>query len=388
MDTLRRTMKPNRLLVSTCLLLAACGDNLDRAAQPDASSTGDAPPAPPRAVVVSGDFVTPGFTGVMSALDLQAMQVTERVAPNGAIGNDPVLRKINDELFVVNRAGGNNVTILDAHTFTVKEQLGTGAGSNPQDVATFGSKLFIPAFGTKGVVVATRGSTATSTIDLSALDPDGEPNCISAFAVDGLVYVACELLDQNFAPRGPGQVVVIDGTDESVRTTFALQNENPFGMFERMPLATGSKDLVIPSVTFGTFATGCVERIATGGSPGSRGCIVTNQALAGFVTRIEMQIAAGTPMLWMVVGNGQFGAGARSSLMGFDLETNTLWMQPVTPPNQLLVDVAACPNGALVVADQTMTSNGLRVYENGLEKTTLPLAIGMKPNSSRGLVCY
>jgi hypothetical protein len=101
-----------------------------------------------------------------------------------------------------------------------------------------------------------------------------------------------------------------------------------------------------------------------------------------------MQIAAGTPMLWMVVGNGQFGAGARSSLMGFDLETNTLWMQPVTPPNQLLVDVAACPNGALVVADQTMTSNGLRVYENGLEKTTLPLAIGMKPNSSRGLVCY
>jgi len=35
-----------------------------------------------------------------------------------------------------------------------------------------------------------------------------------------------------------------------------------------------------------------------------------------------------------------------------------------------------------------MDSNGLRVYEGSAEKTTTPLAIGLKPGSTHGLVCY
>jgi hypothetical protein len=35
-----------------------------------------------------------------------------------------------------------------------------------------------------------------------------------------------------------------------------------------------------------------------------------------------------------------------------------------------------------------MATNGLRVYEGTTEKTTAPIAIGLKPNSSHGLVCY
>src|SRR5258706_7693843 len=88
------------------VLFAACGGN------------GEPPDIPTqnRAVVVAGDF-SPGSPGVMSALDLETDQMDQRVAPNGAVGDDPVIRRDHAELFVVNRADGNNVTILDAITF-------------------------------------------------------------------------------------------------------------------------------------------------------------------------------------------------------------------------------------------------------------------------------
>ena len=92
-------------------------------------------------------------------------------------------------------------------TLALVDQLGTGAGSNPQDVAVVGDKLYVPALGTAGVVVMTRGSTRpTTTIDLTrARDPDGKPDCVSAFAVGNDVYVACGLLDASFRAARPRQ---------------------------------------------------------------------------------------------------------------------------------------------------------------------------------------
>src|SRR5690242_14920169 len=96
------------LLSSFAWLAAACGDNRNPGA-PDAMP--DAPPAHARAIVVSGDFSN--SVGVMSSLDLTTMQVQQRVAPTTAVGSDPMLRKIGNELFVINRSDGNSVTIFD-----------------------------------------------------------------------------------------------------------------------------------------------------------------------------------------------------------------------------------------------------------------------------------
>ncbi len=363
-------------------LVVACGDNgnLPDAAAPDSNI--DAA-VMPRAVVVAGDFVTAGFSGVMSALDLTTMQMTQNVAPAGAIGSDPVLRKLGTELFVVNRASGNSVTILDASTFQLKEQLGTGAGSNPQDVATFGTKLFIPAMGTTGVVVATRGSTATTTIDLSSLDPDGNPDCVSAYRVGNDVYVACEMLDANFTPRGNGKVVVIDAPSQTVRATLTLSTPNPFGTFTELPDLRG---LVIPTFEFGAPTSRCLERISVGASPVAMGCLIQNAMLGGYVVSATAHDFQGMSMLWMVVDNGDFAA-EKARLYGYDLGTSTLW-DPLTPESDVLADVAACPDGRTVVADKTTSANGLRVYEGGMEKTTGPLAVGLRPQSTPAIACY
>ncbi len=367
------------------ILLAACGDNSKSV---DTTPDGRDEPmvGPPRAVVVAGDFVTPGFSGVMSKLELSSMQMTQNVAPAGAIGNDPIIRKLGDDLYVVNRAGGNNVTIFDSATLAVKEQLGTGAGSNPQDVARFGNKVYVAAMGTKGVVVLTRGSATTKTIDLSALDPDGFPDCVSAYRVGNLLYVACGLLDQNFSPRGNGVVAVINPITDTVERTVTLSSPNPFGVFTELP---GGEGLVIPTFDYAAPTARCLEHITTGSAPFSKGCLVQYAAVGGYVVRAVPQQVGETQMLWMVVNNGNFSA-EKARLWGYDLKSKTLWPDPLSPEAQVLTDLAACPNGQVIVADKTMSANGLRVYDGAstMEMTTGALAIGLRPQSSPSIVCY
>jgi hypothetical protein len=165
-----------------------------------------------------------------------------------------------------------------------------------------------------------------------------------------------------------------------------MTNKNPFGVFEVMPASAGGA-LVIPTVpAFGDNSVGCVEQIKPGATPSADGCTVTNQMVNGIVSRIEFQDLGDIAVMWMIVSS--FDTEAHGNLQGFDLVAKTLWPAPLSAATELLVDIAVCPNDQVVVADQTMAANGLRVYEGGSEKTTAPLGIGLKPGSSHGLVCY
>jgi hypothetical protein len=373
------------LVLASSFALAACGDDL--IPPPGSGDTG------PAAVIASGNFQM-GQPGVLSRLSLETLAMHRRIAPTGAIGDDPMMRKIGNELFVVNRNDGNNVTILDAATFEVKEQLATGAGSNPQDVAVVGDKLYVPGFETKGVVVLQRGTTTQKTIDLSALDPDGKPNCNSAYAIDHDVYVTCELLDDKFKPRGPGAVVVIDAATDAVRTMLTLHNGNPFGTLERVNLPDAmpsvAPDLVIQTVPdiIGDPLGGCVERITPGPTPVAGGCFIQNKDIKGTVVRLNTQQIGSLAVLWLVVTSFDAQFNTHGNLQAFDMVTKCLWSAPVTPETQTIVDAASCPDGTIVLADQSMAANGLRIYEGNLEKTMGPVPTGLKPGLTRGLECY
>jgi YVTN family beta-propeller protein len=166
-------------------LLAACGDNF---ATPDAGGTGDAPPPDahvpmPRAVAVAGDFMSPG-TGILSRLDITALDMRQNVVASVAQG-DPVVRQYGDKLYVINRFGSNNVTILDAKTLTFEEQISTGADSNPQDVAVVG--VDDPEWGSRVVAVVVAAVPADLTTLRDELEAAG--------------------LSRTWAPR---QLVVVD----------------------------------------------------------------------------------------------------------------------------------------------------------------------------------
>ena len=370
--------------------LAACGDNHRNA--PDAGPAADAPvdtlALASRAVVVVGDF-TPGDFGVLSTIDPVTRTVHKDVGPTGAVGSDPVLRHIGRELLIVNR-GDNNITILDDDTLALKEQIGTGAGSFAADVAVSGNKLYVPATGTKGVIVLTRGSTATPVIDLSADDPDGLPDCSSAYLVDTRLYVACGLL-KNFKPTGPGKVYVIDTATDTLQPalTMSLTHDNPLGWFERFPAGSPhAGDLMIPTVENFTTAPGCLERITVGAVPASAGCLVDNPTLGGYAVRTDIEADGDGQIVWTAVAfPNQF---TRGELRAFDMSLGALWAGPLNPNTEQVTDVVHCPSGQVVVFDSTFGAPGVRVYEGTAEKTTAVLSIGNAKQAlpQHGLVCY
>ena len=371
------------------LFLVACGDNLGT---PDAHGSGgdsggssDAHPPMPRALAVAGDFGSPGV-GTISRLTIEELAMSQNLVP-GAVLGDPVLRSYGGKVYVVNRFGSNNITILDGATLALEDQISTGANSNPQDVAVVGNKLYVPAMGTAGVVVITRGSPTTKTIDLSSLDTmgmnDGKPDCVSAYAVGTRVFVACGVLD-NYNATENGKIAVIDTATDTMTTSLTMSYKNPYGFFVQAPASsTYVGDLLIPTApSFSNFATGCIQRISTGATP-AVSCGVTNAQLAGFANKL----AVSDSNLYLAVGTYDMSfSNPTGTLKSLDLATGMLAPAPLSKSSELIVDVAACPGGQVVATDQTLNAGGLRVWGSGSERTTDALSIGMPPTTN-ALVC-
>jgi hypothetical protein len=372
-----------------CLVLvisvAACGDNLKATSDAHGASP-DAPadafvPTTPRAVVAAPpeNFGPP--PGILSDLDVATRTVTQNLG-GGLVGDDPFLRMYNGTLYIINRSDGDNVTILDAGSMTYTNQIATGTGSNPQDVAVVGDKLYVPALGTAGVVVLSQsGGAMTGTIDLNAAtgETDGKPDCVSAFVVGTDVYVACDLLDSNFKPKGNGKIVVIDSATDTVRTTITLPVPNPQNEFAVLP--TG--DLLIAAESFDTPTTGCIARITPGATPTST-CAIMNSDLGGTANHIDVQTGA-TPTVWAAVSSFDF---TTATLHAWDVTTATLHAGSISSADEMINDVAACPDGTIVAADATMAAPGLRMFTGTTETTTAALPFGLPPGFGNGLVCY
>src|SRR5207253_794628 len=93
--------------------------------------------------------------------------------------------------------------------------------------------LYIPTLGTGSIVVIDRADDgAMSEIDISELDDDGVPDCVSAYALGNKVVVACGLLD-TFAPVEDGVLVVVDSSND-LFSTVALPDQNPVGWFSEL----------------------------------------------------------------------------------------------------------------------------------------------------------
>ena len=377
--------------VLAALVLAACGDNN---VAPDARPTADAPPADahvpqPIALAVAGDFGSPGV-GTVAKLDLKNLAMTLDVASGAALG-DPVVRYIDGNVYIINRFGSSSITILDGKTLQLVDQFSTGMDSNPQDVAVVGDKLYVPATGTAGVVVITRPANTTTTIDLSSLDSvganDGKPDCIAAYAVGTKVYVACGMLD-SFAPVEPGKVAVIDTATDTMTSSITLPYSNPSAFFAKSPDdSTYTGDLLIPTVpSFSSYATGCIARVSTTGATPGASCGPTNMDLGGYANKVD--VTPDGSVLYVAVGtlDANF-ANPTGKLRGVDLESGMIWPGALSPTSQLIIDVAACPDGQAVATDQTTNKSGLRVWQNLEERTTDVKPIGLRPTTA-ALICY
>lgn len=359
-------------------LLAACGSGDD---------DGGGLPGDATVFAVSTDFVS---TGIASTVAIPSLEVTPN-AIAGVASTDPTVRYIDGTIYVINRFGADNITIIDPETMMLVAQISTGSGTNPQDIAVVGTRLYIAAFGSGNVLVidtARPSDGVIATIDVSAMDPDGIPNCSTLAAVGDYVYVVCGVLDDTdgfFTPRGPGRLAVIDPSDDSLVTDIALASTNPQGQLMVAPEGSAlAGELLIDSIpNYGDLTEGCIERITPGAAPATNGCLVQHAALGGYAG----SMAWSGDDLWLAVTTGWDDQDFQplGAVIPFDTAQMQLADTPMTPATQRAFDIVRCPTGHLVVAD---AAGGLRVYDSaGLELTTAVLDLGLPPIGG-GLTCY
>ncbi len=370
------------LLVAASISFLACGDNIEGGFNASDAGVIDFQDRA-TAFIVAGDFTS--GTGIASTIGIPSLEVTSNVI-DGVVSSDPVLRYHDDKLYIVNRFGHDNITILDAASKSLITQISTGAGTNPQDVAVVGTKLYIAALGAPGIlVIDTESPTDIQTIDLASLDAnDGIPDCNSIALAGDNVIATCGLL-QSFSAVGPGKVVVIDTTDDTLSNTFDLTTANPFGLLQATPAdAMLDGDLLIGTVAdfFTGLTTGCVERISVGETPESKGCLVSNADLGGYATGYAY---GSNSDVYISVTSGFGENGPEAEVRRYDLQAEALDRATVNSSGQSLFDLARCPTGEWLFAD---SAGGIRVYGNGgTEFTTMPLDIGLPPIDN-GIVCY
>ncbi len=374
------------LLAAVCSLAtaAACGGGDDDA--PDGGAGGadatigpdaDAPDAAPpgcTCVALGADYMA--GVGTLASVHLPDLTVTTGLVPAG-ISGDPVLRVPGDgRIYVVNRFGADNVTILDATNFSLIEQFSTGAGSNPQDIAVRGDKAYVVTLELADVLVydLTDLSAAPATIDLSGFDPDGFPNPSSIAIQGNRAYVTLGLLDSSFLPQGPGRVVAIDLAGDTVATSFDLVAPNPTGL-----LRPQGSDLLVSTADDYSGVTGCLERIATGSTPSSA-CDLVNGDVMGTVNAIAPAAAD----VFVVVTSYD----ASFNPLGRIVQVAGAGLTDLTPMAHVVSDAAYCAaSDQLLYSDQA--TGGLRVWNvaAGSEATTAPIDLGLPPAYSNGIAC-
>jgi len=374
-------------------LVTACGGGSGDDTQADAapatdSATHDSATGTATVFAVATDYFS---AGIASTVSVPGLEVTQG-AVAGVASTDPVVRRFGDRIYVINRFGFDNVTILDAGTLQLVAQISTGAGSNPWDVAVVGDRIYVAALAAGGLLVldASRPDDGViDRIDMPAVDlADGNPNC-SALAIAGdHLYAACGILDDNdpwLTPRGPGKIVSVDLADDSVDGTVRLENSNPQGhiLVSAIDGPLGG-DLLIDTVDYFDLTTHCVERVSRGAQPIALGCLIDHADLGGFVAAADW---TGDGKLALAVTEGWDPDDYQplGKVVVYDPGAPELAPASMTPSAQRPFDLAACPTGHLAIAD---AGGGVRVYDPaGSELTGDLLDLGLPPVSG-GLVCY
>lgn len=369
------------VLLFTTLAMGGCGQGEDGGAMPSDSV----------AFAVATDFATAGVASTLAIPELTVRQG----AVAGVASTDPVVRQMDGRVYVINRFGQDNVTVLDGGSLQLVEQISTGAGSNPQDVVAMGDRLYVPTMEGSGVAildVTMPSSGPVDTIDLSSYDSeDGVPNCNSAVRSGDYLVVVCGVLDDEafFAPRGAGVVISIDLSNDSVVDDVMLANPRPIGF--ALTAGAGSEldgdVLIATSPDFADLAgSGCVERIevASDGMLSNAGCLVDNETLGGFASALTYD--GRTDSVWMAVTEsyddtdfGPRGYAAAWRMSPGEMES------AFTDQDYRPLDIAVCPSGHIVTSEFAV---GLRVYGEAAdgELTTEPIDIGLPPVTG-GLVC-
>jgi hypothetical protein len=335
----------------------------------------------------SGEFAfittTDYVTGSCSTIDLDgSYTVTQNVA---SIHSDAVARYYQGYVYVVNRAGADNIQILDPDAgFSTVRQFTTGNGSNPQDIA-FASptKMYVTRYESNTMwIMNPQTGAQTGSVDLSSFaDADGLCEMQFLFLYHGRLFVTIQRMDRDnfWAPSGTSYLAVIDvATDALIDadpgTTgvqgITLANANPFSEIQLDPW---SGHLYVACAGYWGLNDGGVELIDPV-SLASAGTMFAESAALGDVLDAEI---INNDIGYCLIQNASF----HTDLIAFNPSTGAKIHTVYSPGAWVLQDIERAPTGELFLADRTAVNPGLRVYDTatGIQLTSNPIDVGLPP---------
>ncbi|MCX7945061.1 MAG: hypothetical protein N2746_11195, partial [Deltaproteobacteria bacterium] len=121
------------------------------------------------------------------------------------IHTDAVAKVFNNIVYVVNRMGADNITVIDPKkNFSIIKQFSVGANTNPQDVAIIDNKMFVTKQLSNYIdIYETTNYSKIGSIDISKYaDADGNAEPQDMIIYNGKLYLTVLRLDKKnaFAP--------------------------------------------------------------------------------------------------------------------------------------------------------------------------------------------
>lgn len=284
--------------------------------------------------------------------------------PKVDLGRDPQLARSNGRVFFLAR-DNDAIFELDARCGTpvakssVSSARGHASVANPHDVAAApDGTLFVALYNTPRIAIVKDGVVA-ETIDLSAFDPDGNPQADAIRIVDvggsAKAFVTLERLDDRdrLQSRQPSQMLRIDVATRRVEAAVDLAGRNPFNpMSER----AGALFFAEPG-SFDAADEGLagIERFDTATS--TTKLLVAESTLGGSVSEVAVGDRCGAAIVAAPVPNLN-----PTSLVTFDPDSGAVVGVALGPTAGYDLQGLAWRGRTLYVGDRRRGDGGYRLH--------------------------
>ena len=284
--------------------------------------------------------------------------------PDASFSGTGIFAEAGGRLFFIDQEKGVLAPIDRATLALAGAPLAAYApGEEPSDPNPHGvdvdadGRLWIARYSLGSLAIVEPSGELGATVDLSDLDPDGQPE-MEAVHVDGdRVHVALELLDFStnpVTPRGPGVVVSLDRITRARLGTIALAGRNPFGPFAPMDAAGSRFAIATPGSFYATDPGDGIDVVDF--AAGTAKQLISEVELGGSAT--EVIIAGPAEAYAIVAGDSEKNA---TSLVRFDPSTGK--RVAVLSQASVFANAGLTLNGGLVlVGDHTVEGAGIVAF--------------------------
>lgn len=339
-------------------------------------------------LVTTTDF----STGSTSSVDRVAKTSINNVEP---IHSDAVARYFGSYVYIVNRAGADNIQILDPNNnFNTVDQFSTGNGSNPHDIIVMSQTVaYITRYNMTSVLKMDLSNGATlATVNLAMFaDADGIPEMDQMYTQNNTLYVMLQRLDRNnfYTPTGTSYVAAIDMTTDTVIDLDAgapgvqampLIRTNPYSEIVDYSMGGGG-ELAFSAVGFYGVLDGGIIAISPA-NPSLQSMMLTESAAGGDILDA---VILSSSRAYAIVANASF----ETELIEFNPGTGTKTGATLyNPGGYYLSDIEVGTD--LLVADRKPTNPGIRFFDviTNAQLTANPLDVGLPPFDIEEVILY